>query len=596
MKGVIMKKKNNLIRCLLALLCLFRIFMPAAIMADGEGDMTISIVPENQTQASGTTADHDKTVHVNADYGDVTELNIGSIEVVNDPDGDNTYGYALEVSASDGYTATAVADTVVLDKDSKHSGYYYGVRVDVEDGGHADVTTGDVTVENITKPNNYVTGVGIDVDTMFGSGSSAQVKTGNIVIDNGAVKPAETGLDVSVSASPFSADTASANVQTKNISVNNGDGVHAVSRMDGATLEVQTGNITAQNGNGVRASSTLSNTLVKTQDVAVNNGNGLNGYAIGQSQTTINGGDVTVTYGTGIKAEAINNGSVTITADSVTVEGEGTAIEVNAKSRDLLTEIDAVPGAGSDIDASDMSEKVSVIVNGDVEGKTGISLDGDSTGNIDILIDGTLKAEKSVSFTESVDLTNTSLTVWKIEQEAPADDTLNEVINYIVRIEKGSENIFDVIKTSGDPLNIKHDYNVANISDILVLSVKEGYTIRNAYNNGSKLEKDEQGRFILNVPFGGGISFSVDYDIDPDDPDVTPSVDPSDEQGSSGEQIVVRFVPPTTGVDSPFIRSKMMNKIVVYTLDVLIISLFVLSFNGTLNRKQFFRSLPDSLR
>ena len=600
-----MMKKHDLIKGLLALLCLLRIFMPAVIKADDDhkGEAVVTIITE--------------TVHVDADTDDVKKT-VGDIKVENDPESESGSGYALDVSASDGYTAKVETGDVTLNKDFKSEGYYYAVNIDVMNEGKADVSTEDVNLSGISmKDETVAAGVRVDVDSMSKGGSSAKVSTGDITLENSTPKPDEAGLKADALAGFSGNKTASAEIETGNITISSGDGINASARMNGSSVDVKSGNIAVDKGNGVKASSMLGRTEVLSKDVVVVNGIGDNAYAIGAASTTIVSEDINVTDGTGIKAEAFNNGNVSVTADSVSINGEGTALKISARNnleegsrsnipQEIIGQLEEK--LSKSLTAEELeelssqfnqrgNENVQVIIKGDVNADTGIVLDIGSTGNVDILIDGTLQANTPIKLTEGSILSdeNLNLTLWKIEQNTRAvvDDPLSQLINYIVRIEQGEEDIFSVVKANGDPLNTSHDYNVANVEDELLLKVNDGYKIINAYNNNEKMEKDSQGRYILNVPYGGGISFSIDYEKE--DPQPTPSAG-DDSSSDEEEKIVVRFVPPTTGIETPFHRSTMMKKMIIYTMDILIVSLFILSFNSRRNRDQFVATLPSSLR
>ena len=600
-----MIKKHDLIKGLLVLLCLVRIFMPSAISADDDqkGEVVVTIITE--------------TVHVDADKENV-EKTVGDIKVENDPESESGSGYALDVSASDEHTAKVKTGDVTLINDFDTEGNYYAVNIDVMDGGKADVSTEDVNLKGISmKDETAADGVRVDVHSMFTGGSSAKVSTGDITLENDTPKPNEAGLEVDVQAGFSSGKTASAEIETGNITISSGDGINASARMNGSSIDVKSGDVSVNEGNGVKASSTLGQTQVFTKDVEVVNGIGDNAYAIGAASTTIISEDINVTDGTGIKAEALNNGGVSVTADSVSIKGEGTALEISARNnmnegsrstipQEIINQLeDKLKRELTEKELEELSsqlnqrgnENVQIIIKGDVESDVGIVLDIGSTGNVDILIDGTLQANTPIRLTEGSILSdeNLNLTLWKIEQDTRAvvDDPLNQLVNYIVKVEQGEEDIFSVVKENGDPLKISHEYNVANVDDQLLLKVNDGYRIINAYNNNEKMEKDSQGRYILNVPYGGGISFSIDYEKE--DPQPAPSGG-DDTSSDEEEKIVVRFVPPTTGIETPFNRSAMMKKIVIYTIDILIVSLFILSINSRRNRNQFALTLPRSLR
>ena len=174
--------------------------------------------------------------------------------------------------------------------------------------------------------------------------------------------------------------------------------------------------------------------------------------------------------------------------------------------------------------------------------KNGLSLDG--SGEFDILITGTLKSEGTpILISDTVTPNNVSITVWKIENpvevdgdgdgeteehvvlekragEAPVvtDDskTIEEKINYIIKIEPSQE---DMIELDGTSRIQSHDeeFDVAKeeAKVTLKINVPAGYTLKGAYNGkGEKIQltKDEHGNYFVTVPRGGGVFLGAELE------------------------------------------------------------------------------------
>ena len=216
---------------------------------------------------------------------------------------------------------------------------------------------------------------------------------------------------------------------------------------------------------------------------------------------------------------------------------------------------------------------------------------------------GTLTANNPISLVNVNDdiLSNSSLTLWKIVEQqdrnrsVASDDLLNQFINYIIKIDDNQKDIFSVTKSNDEELDTKRGYSVANLGDELVLKINDGYTITEAYNGDEKLvDQDDQGRYILKVSAGGGVNLKINYKEKEPDPTPTPDEKPDESSPSDsdkGEQIVIRFVPPTTGIDAPINKTSMTKKGILYALDALIVSLALLSFNRRRSDRQFVKNV-----
>lgn len=218
-------------------------------------------------------------------------------------------------------------------------------------------------------------------------------------------------------------------------------------------------------------------------------------------------------------------------------------------------------GTAAPKDAEESLPETTVTVNGNVtaagsgvatgtetwnnKGKTNITIDGDLTGSTyglsvdaygvdknssftDILVTGTISGKKA-SFlvnneadNDGDDNDNLNLTVWKIDltgspiaaqnEYEEKQETVENNINYIIKIDPDSEGKIKVVKADGssDP-DTSHDYPAAKKDEkIYVLSAdgSELPGVTNGQTGKTALSRDETG-FYLVVPNGGGIWLAV---------------------------------------------------------------------------------------
>lgn len=427
--------------------------------------------------------------------------------------------------------------------------------------------------------------------------------------------------------------------------------VHASTQGDESSIHLTTGDVSLSNdaksseGNlyyGVDADANNgSYTFVQTEDVTVQNINkndaevvGVNADAgFGSSNVSVITGDITVSGDagkqTGLKVdsmsfdrEALNDENLNVDelkgetsfasamTDTITVL-DGTGVEIDSTLKAVSS---AVTDSIKAEDGIDISAKYggssSIEVNGDVVAeKTGIKISSDKNSFVDVFVDGTVSAATPLVISDSTTAENASVTLWKIEKTnyedtqpvtrgTPAvsdnDTKIAEIVNYIIRIDQNSE-LLNPTKKDGSALDMSHGETVVKENTEIVLNVAEGWSIINAYNNGKPLEKDESGRYVLTVAYGGGIEFSAEFEQNiPVDggADSVPSDDSSSGSSSSGT-VVVRFVPPMTGIDD---GHNGIVRICMYLLDLLIVALFCTSFITKANYNQFHNTLPDYLK
>ena len=452
------------------------------------------------------------------------------------------------------------------------------VSVYVSNGTSEEMMYGDVTVTN--DPASETTHYGHVVNgDAIGEGSKVIITTEDVALNNNA-KEAKIYQGIDASAT------------------------------DGATTIINAGNVTVENinGTGVSISGVELDADFGASTVTVETGNILvNGEAETQIGLNIDAMSFDGKYAddvTDIDQLKGNPSVATATVGEIEVaNGTGVDIDSTLKAIATATTEDITAKDGADIRARYGGE-ANLIVNGDISAvEEGLKINADSRSKVDVFIDGTLSAQTPIVLGANVTAENTTITLREI-QKNPAetqdllrgtvsddDPRIAEIVNYIIDIEQDSD-VLNLLNSDGQPLNRLHDKDVAKQGEQVVLNIIEGYRIINAYCNDQLLEKDSEGRYIIEVPFGGKIQLRADFETDGSkDGGGSDDVSPAP---ASNESIVVRFVPPTTGIgDSHHFNTV---KLCMALLDGLIISLFFTSFNTRANRKQFYNSLPDYLK
>ena len=429
-----------------------------------------------------------------------------------------------------------------------------------------------------------------------------------------------------------------------------GWGVHADTTGDKSSIDLTTGDVSLSNDAvkgeyyyGVDAEATSGGTtVVESGNVSVSNINKPNAKEVGvsvdanfgASTVSVTAKDITVSgetkNQTGLKVDSMSFDSDSIDEDTINIDklkgnpsiasaitgtitvenGKGVEIDSTLKAISSVTTATITAEDGLDISARYGSES-NALVYGDVNAENnGIIISSDDRSNVDVLVTGTVSAETPLVLSEKVNVENTTVTLWKIEEKpseeaqpvtrgtstiSDPDPRIAQIVNYIIKIDQNSE-LLNPTKKDGSALDKVHDLDVVKEGSEIVLNVAEGWSIINAYNNGKPLEKDELGRYVLTVTYGGGIEFSAEFEQNiPVDggADDAPSGGSSSSDSSSSGTVVVRFVPPTTGIDD---GHNGIVRICMYLLDMLIVALFCTSFITKANYNQFHSTLPDYLK
>ena len=231
-------------------------------------------------------------------------------------------------------------------------------------------------------------------------------------------------------------------------------------------------------------------------------------------------------------------------------------------------------------------------------------------GTTDILVEGTIDAKESGFYTYGSDgffvidvpgtpdginpgetgeveepETGINLTVWKIklnengnaaewekqnvtdepgetELETAAAENFEAGIQYIIRIEQPEEGgTIKAVDENGNDLLKSFDFDVAREGDKIYIDdsgLEDGYTLKAAFNGDeekAELEKDENGKYYIVVPKGGGIDLSVELEKEeqdnPDNPDnseVNIEIKDFKEQDESGYKEDKTFTADVSGM------------------------------------------------
>ena len=221
-------------------------------------------------------------------------------------------------------------------------------------------------------------------------------------------------------------------------------------------------------------------------------------------------------------------------------------------------------GEGIYLDTVGEPVDTNVVVEGTIDSKKGIILKRSSS------LDSEL-AQKPV---DELDPT-LSLTAWKIKLRvdgnvaqyydgfSPESATkFEKTINYIIKSEQPSEGgTFAVSDIDGNALATVKDLEVAHEGDIIYVepSVEDGYVLKGVYSgiDDDKIEltQDEEGKYYLVVPKGGGVYLTMDVEkkVEPTPtPEVTPTPEatPTPEVTPTPEATPTPEVTPTPAVTS----------------------------------------------
>ena len=164
----------------------------------------------------------------------------------------------------------------------------------------------------------------------------------------------------------------------------------------------------------------------------------------------------------------------------------------------------------------------------------------EAEGKLDLFIDGTLKSNGvPILISEEVDPDNVTITVWKIESpvqlpgeseehvvyeqtpdgtETTADSKEIEAkINYIIKIKPSQETYFNLLSGAGKLEHNGKTYDVAAQGKkvTMQINVPSGYRLKKAYGDDGKeieLKKDAGGAYFVEVPMGGGVYLSAEFE------------------------------------------------------------------------------------
>ena len=186
-------------------------------------------------------------------------------------------------------------------------------------------------------------------------------------------------------------------------------------------------------------------------------------------------------------------------------------------------------GTGAEI--WNQNGKTDLQVNGDLTGSEyGLNISAFGTGPdsfADILVAGTISGKKAgIIVNDEADNDGTAddnlnLTVWKVtpsangniavDEDGKANTSVEENIKYIVKIAEGYEDKIKAVDENGDDLPVSHGFYYAKQGQRIYLEALNGYDLKEAYNGVNPqipLSKDDEGRFYLDVPKGGGVLLS----------------------------------------------------------------------------------------
>lgn len=330
---------------------------------------------------------------------------------------------------------------------------------------------------------------------------------------------------------------------------------------NGHTADVTTGNLESKNGSGIDSYATNGSTVKET----VNGNIDADHYGVFDSAnhdskvtTEVNGN---VEGETGVRATAANY----IFSDEGEYEKDNSTVDVNvngnvnadekaiaARSMNGGTADVTVTGdvTGGDKDhpaitasAWENGSHTDVKVGGDVEAKDiGVQMDAYGNGSENnVVIEGTLSAKKAAVVAEDYseygdEGGKNTITVWKIETPgyiAAKQEWNEETYEYdLVEDKEGAKNIQYIIRVNqADGATLKAadangnalatvtgvggktlEYAYEGDKVLLKVDVADGYSLDAAYGDeGQQLElvKDANGNYYINVPAGGGVSFSV---------------------------------------------------------------------------------------
>lgn len=238
----------------------------------------------------------------------------------------------------------------------------------------------------------------------------------------------------------------------------------------------------------------------------------------------------------GIDAEAKNGGTVKVNVDGNVESDEDDGIDAEAEK----------------------GSSVNIVVDGDVkaEEESGLDLNVSGGGSIDVVVTGTIEGKEAGIVTNACtpDIEGkASVTAWKIvvnkdkdgkefvalDKDRNINSEFEKTINYIIRINDPA-----IISLPGLTKG-EYGYTAHEGDKVMVkLDIPDGYKLKHVYCDEDKeLEavKGDDGNWYVVIPKGGGVTLSVDLEIDFHDSDD----DDDDSEHDSGSG--VRASSPKTG-------------------------------------------------
>ena len=448
------------------------------------------------------------------------------------------------------------------------------ISMSVEDGNPKAVISGNVAAKG------YYTTKGIEVSDYAGNGCTSYVDVGGNIISEGTTSTdgielygteahVKVGKDIYCKGDLY--------VRAVNGSYNSGS-VQVNGKVSAESTDVsRDGDVYAL------AICTGGKSIYNVGDGIISKGR----FACGADINTINygydssSGEVQLNIGEGgIKAESIKTTIDTSDYDAagLDITNENGSISIDIKGDVLANSpTDKAVGMISNMGGSYVESLPAINtinIHGDIiadsEGII-ISTIGQSIDH-NIVVEGTIDAKTPVKFlndcfdyiesSELIDELDSALklTVWKVMPDENGNIALympdynedlepvpeyEKKINYIIKSEQPSKGgTFELSDIDGNALATVNDLEVAHEGDVIYVEpeLENGYVLKNLYNgtddDKKELLQDEEGKYYLEVPKGGGVYLTMEVEKDPSvtpTPTPTPEVTPTPTTTPGGE-------------------------------------------------------------
>ena len=430
---------------------------------------------------------------------------------------------ALYVSTEGGTATVTTGDVIGAATD----GSVRGVSAKVY-GGSSTITTGDVTASvRDGKRDSTVDSIGISIEAPIGTST---VTTGDVTVTSG-------GDGFNSSYGVFMKGSADATVNNVTVTAEGGDYAEARGINISGVGDIPMIDLTVIDDTDGKATVTAGDVTATAQGNLYSFAQGISVGGIGA--ITVSAGNVTATAdqnAAGVLVYPLETAMLSLSGDV-----SAATTDENSSAYGIDIEYPFYDDGGKPHETT-----VQITVGGDVSGTTaGISINepsyDDNTKMVaDLIVSGTLEAGTDgavvVSPYVNDDNLDLTLTVWQIEwdkedhaiyQQSWDDQgnmtiesneytqSLEEKINYIIKIEAGQEDIFAGTQETG----------LANETVAVKLAVPVGYTLKGAFTDEGKtaaLLQDDEGNYYVLVPKSGGIYLSASL-----------SAIPSSSEGSS---------------------------------------------------------------